>query len=89
MTRLVCLVLLCATARAEEVSFANEGTVEAPIARVWEAFATSEGYKALGPALADVDLRVGGLIRSLAARRRADSPAARAGTREHPGPTGR
>ncbi len=27
-------------------------------------FATSEGYKALGPALAEVDLRVGGSIRS-------------------------
>ena len=31
---------------------------------VWKVFSTSEGYKALGPALAEVDLRIGGTIRS-------------------------
>jgi uncharacterized protein YndB with AHSA1/START domain len=38
--------------------------VAAPIEEVWKIFATSEGYKVLGPALAAVDLRVGGTIRS-------------------------
>ena len=48
---------MCATAQADEVSFANEGVVDAPIEEVWKIFATSEGYKVLGPALAEVDLR--------------------------------
>jgi uncharacterized protein YndB with AHSA1/START domain len=66
------LVLLCAcgAARAaDEVSFVNEGVIPAPIGEVWRVLSTSEGYKALGPALAEVDLRVGGTIRS---RYRAD-----------------
>lgn len=49
---------------ADGVSFANEGVVDAPVEEVWNIFATSDGYKALGPALAEVDLRVGGTIRS-------------------------
>jgi len=66
MTRvLVVLLAWCAaTAQADELSFAHEGVVEAPIEEVWKVFATSEGYKALGPALAEVDLRIGGAIRS-------------------------
>jgi uncharacterized protein YndB with AHSA1/START domain len=59
----------CATASADELSFVNEGVVDAPVEEVWKIFATSEGYKALGPALAEVDLRIGGTIRS---RYRAD-----------------
>jgi uncharacterized protein YndB with AHSA1/START domain len=69
--RFAALLLLgvCSAAGANEVSFANEGVVDAPIEAVWKVFATSEGYKVLGPALAEVDLRVGGTIRS---RYRAD-----------------
>ena len=65
-------VLLCACGAAQaadDVSFVNEGVIPAPIDEVWKVFSTSEGYKALGPALAEVDLRVGGTIRS---RYRAD-----------------
>jgi len=64
--RLGVLLLLgvCSTASADEVSFANEGVVEAPVEEVWKIFATSEGYKVLGPALAEVDLEIGGTIRS-------------------------
>jgi uncharacterized protein YndB with AHSA1/START domain len=51
------------------VSFKNEGVVNAPVEEVWKIFSTSEGYKTLGPALAEVDLRIGGTIRS---RYRAD-----------------
>ena len=58
-----------AAAAADEVSFVNEGVVPAPIEEVWKVFSTSEGYKAMGPALAEVDLRIGGAIRS---RYRAD-----------------
>jgi uncharacterized protein YndB with AHSA1/START domain len=58
------LVGWCSAAGADEVSFVNEGVVEAPIEEVWKIFATSEGYKVLGPALAEVDLKVGGTIRS-------------------------
>ena len=49
---------------ADEVSFVTEGTVAAPIADVWRVWSTSEGFTATGVAMADVDLRVGGLIRS-------------------------
>ena len=64
------LLAACGAARAaDEASFANEGIIPAPIDEVWKVFATSEGYRALGPALAEVDLRVGGVIRS---RYRAD-----------------
>jgi uncharacterized protein YndB with AHSA1/START domain len=60
----VLLLGLCATAHADEVSFVNEGVVDAPPEDVWKIFATSDGYKVLGPALAEVDLRIGGTIRS-------------------------
>jgi uncharacterized protein YndB with AHSA1/START domain len=42
----------------------HEGILHAPPAEVWKVWATSDGFKALGVAKADVDLRVGGLIRS-------------------------
>jgi uncharacterized protein YndB with AHSA1/START domain len=63
------LAAACGAAQADEVSFVNEGVVPAPIDAVWKVLTTSEGYKALGPALAEVDLRIGGTIRS---RYRAD-----------------
>lgn len=44
----------------------TEGYVNAPISTVWDIFTTSEGLKATGVALAEVDLRVGGTIRSQA-----------------------
>ena len=45
-------------------SFVNEGLISAPPEAVWSVFTSGEGYKALGVAKADVDLRLGGLIRS-------------------------
>jgi uncharacterized protein YndB with AHSA1/START domain len=66
----VALFFVCSSvAAADEASFVNEGVIPAPLEAVWEVLSTSEGYTALGPALADVDLRVGGTIRS---RYRAD-----------------
>jgi len=69
MRLLLPLLALCGTVRADELSFVNEGVIDAPVEEVWKIFATSEGYKVLGPALAEVDLRIGGTIRS---RYRAD-----------------
>lgn len=42
----------------------TEGVVNAPVEEVWKAFATAEGFKLWGVAHCDVDLRVGGLIRT-------------------------
>jgi uncharacterized protein YndB with AHSA1/START domain len=81
MKYLLMFILFAVTARAQEApSFVNEGTIDAPVAEVWKIWTTSEGYKALGPALAEVDLRVGGLIRS---RYRADGVLGDAGTIEN------
>jgi uncharacterized protein YndB with AHSA1/START domain len=65
---------------ATEVSFVNEGVVNAPIQEVWKVLSTSEGYKVLGPAQAEVDLRIGGTIRS---RYSADGPLGDAETIEN------
>lgn len=65
MKYLLIFILFATTAHAQDApSFVNEGTIDAPLAEVWKIWTTGEGYKALGPALAEVDLRVGGLIRS-------------------------
>ena len=45
-------------------SFVHEGDINAPLRAVWNIWASAEGCKALGVAKADVDLRVGGLIRT-------------------------
>lgn len=42
----------------------TEGFINAPVAEVWRLFTTSEGFKSTGVAQAEVDLRVGGAIRS-------------------------
>jgi len=48
----------------EAPSFINEGTINAPVAAVWNVWTSGEGYKAVGVAKAEVDFRIGGLIRS-------------------------
>ncbi len=58
-------VLLMASAWAQDApSFVNEGVVDAPIAEVWKVGLHRRANEASGPALAQVDLRVGGLIRT-------------------------
>ena len=70
MTRMLFLNAIAAAALAAQPlasdlpSFVNEGAVDAPIQSVWNVWASGDGYKALGAAKADVDLRLGGLIRS-------------------------
>lgn len=58
-------LLTCASYAAHAAApQVTEGFINAPLAEVWRLFTTSEGFKATGVALADVDLRVGGLIRT-------------------------
>ena len=78
----IAILLLWATAaRGQDLpSFVNEGILNAPASEVWKVWTTSEGYKVLGPALAEVDMRVGGLIRS---RYGADGVLGDAGTIEN------
>lgn len=42
----------------------TEAIIAAPVAQVWRIFTTSEGYNVLGPDKAEVDLRIGGIIRA-------------------------
>jgi uncharacterized protein YndB with AHSA1/START domain len=69
MHKIVPLMLLATAASFAQTSgdapsFVNEATINAPVSAVWNVWASSEGYKSLGVAQADVDLRIGGLIRS-------------------------
>ncbi len=42
----------------------HEAVISAPVAEVWRVFTTEEGYKLLGVAHAQIDFRVGGLMRT-------------------------
>jgi uncharacterized protein YndB with AHSA1/START domain len=55
--------LLCSGAQAA-AALVTEGFINAPVAEVWRIFTTSEGYRATGVAKVEVDLRIGGEIRS-------------------------
>jgi len=52
------------TPPADAPSFVNEAIIEAPVDAVWEVWSTARGYKLLGVAQAEMDFRIGGLIRS-------------------------
>ena len=61
----ICVAAFAQNRPSEEApSFVNEGILNAPVAEVWKVWTSGEGYKAVGVALADVDFRIGGLIRS-------------------------
>ncbi len=55
--------LIVSPARAAEPQV-TEGFINASVAEVWRMFTTSAGFKATGVAHADVDLKVGGEIRT-------------------------
>jgi uncharacterized protein YndB with AHSA1/START domain len=59
---LVALIVAPACARGEPR--VTEGFINAAPAEVWRLFTTAEGYMATGVAQAEVDLRIGGEIRS-------------------------
>lgn len=69
MKRTVCLILslaaiaIAAPAQATE-SIVAEGVVNAPVAAVWNAWATPSGLKSWLAPHADIDLRVDGLMRA-------------------------
>jgi len=42
----------------------HEAVIAAPVAQVWDAFTTAEGFQSWAVPLAEIDLRVGGSIRS-------------------------
>jgi uncharacterized protein YndB with AHSA1/START domain len=62
------LVLFTRPASAAEpvagIPEVTEGFINTSTADVWRIFTTSEGYKLTGAALAEVDLKIGGLIRA-------------------------
>jgi uncharacterized protein YndB with AHSA1/START domain len=65
------LVFLMAGSAWGQLSFVNEGIVDAPPSEVWKVWSTAEGFKILGVSQAEVELRVGGAIRS---RYKSDGP---------------
>jgi len=42
----------------------RERVIEAPVEELWRVFSTGAGFTKLGPAQAEVDLRIGGRIRT-------------------------
>ena len=62
---LAIVVMACGYVRAQEASpIAHEGIVEAPLDQVWAAITTSEGLRSWLAPHAEIDLRVGGLMRT-------------------------
>jgi len=62
---LVLVVATWASADAQDPGpIAHEGFVDAPVEHVWAAFATSDGLRAWLAPHADIDLRIGGLMRT-------------------------
>lgn len=59
------VAVLCGSVSAQDISpIVSEGLVEAPVAAVWAAWTTSEGLRSWLAPHADMDLRVGGLMRT-------------------------
>ncbi|HEU4752699.1 MAG TPA: SRPBCC domain-containing protein [Armatimonadota bacterium] len=58
------LLLPGLAAAAEQPPLVNEAVIDAPVSEVWKAFTTKEGLESWNVAHAEVDLRVGGLMRT-------------------------
>jgi uncharacterized protein YndB with AHSA1/START domain len=58
------LALLGAPAPAMDDVVVNEAVVAAPVSVVWKAFTTRDGIESWMVGAGDVDLRIGGLIRT-------------------------
>jgi len=63
LTLVVSLLASAAQAKASE-SIVTEGVVSAPVAAVWNAWATTSGLKSWLAPHADIDLRIDGLMRT-------------------------
>jgi uncharacterized protein YndB with AHSA1/START domain len=53
-----------ASAGVDTTPLVTEAVINAPVSEVWKVFTTAEGFKKLGSAKAEIDFRVGGLMRS-------------------------
>lgn len=60
---LILLTTWCSTAWATESS-STEGFINAPLAEVWRLFTSADGLRRAGAAQSEVDLKVGGTIRT-------------------------
>lgn len=58
------LFLSAAVCRADLPPLVVERVINAPVEKVWPVFSTSDGFKLMGVAQCDVDLSIGGKIRS-------------------------
>ncbi len=59
------IILWCGSAQAQDVGpVVHEGIVDASLDQVWTAWATSEGLRSWLAPHAEIDLRVGGLMRT-------------------------
>lgn len=62
---LAVIALLCGRASAQETGpIVSEVVVDAPVEKVWAAWTTSEGLRSWLAPQADIDLRLGGLMRA-------------------------
>ena len=62
---LTLITVTCAQVSAQnEAPIVHEGVVEAPLEQVWTAFTTSAGLRSWLAPHAEIDLRVGGLMRA-------------------------
>ena len=52
------------TSPEKEISLVHEVTLDAPVAKVWAAYTTADGYTAWAAPRAEVDWRIGGTIRT-------------------------
>ena len=60
----VLTLLTASTTRAASDMVVTEGIVNAPVDRVWEAFTTRAGVESWMVGSGDIDLRIGGLMRT-------------------------
>ena len=52
------------TAENGDIFLTQEVTIDAPVKKVWEAYTTSEGWQSWVAPVADVNLKIGGVIRT-------------------------
>jgi uncharacterized protein YndB with AHSA1/START domain len=64
MSGAVLSVFLSTASVAADRTLVHEAVIAAPVAEVWDAFTTAEGFTSWAVPLAEIDLRVGGAIRS-------------------------
>jgi uncharacterized protein YndB with AHSA1/START domain len=65
LSLILALTAFATSARAQDVGpIVHEGAVAAPVAQVWQAFSTSEGLRSWLAPHAEIDMKVGGLMRT-------------------------